>query len=213
MRRHTPGILAALPCALAALTFLVTWIRPQALGGRMVRDLTCLMMMEFVMMHANAMLSAMPMLAATRGGKLRIVIALAVPYSLFAVGLPLAWGAPWLVAQFVILLGGKLWAVRQLPDDEQQRTRMLTWGATILAYMLFVLLAAVFPFPRFGIEAEWVRPPGGDRFPNPHRIVAAGFLYWSALATALYYLHRQRIPPARRPAPVAVDAREPAEVA
>jgi len=175
-------VLATLPTFAVAATFLVTWIAPDALGANMLQDLLCLMMLEFVLMHASVMLGAMPLMAKTRAGKLRIVAGLAVAYSVFGVGLPLAWDALWLAGSFGALVVGKLVAVRHIPDEGRIKVQLVTWGCTIACFILFVAGAAVFPFPRLGIDAEYVRFPGGDKLDDPHRIVGAGFLYWGATA-------------------------------
>lgn len=188
MQRHAPGIAAALPCAIAALVYLVTWIRPETLGDTMVRDLLLLMMMEFIMMHASVMMSAIPRIAETRTGRMVAVVLLAVLYSAFGVGVPLWLGVPWFIVHFAALVGGRFWAARQLPDARQEKVQLIGWAVAILAYLLFMVCSAI-PFPRFGIPDGPVDLYGSE-WQNPQRVIGAGFLYWSALATALYFLHR-----------------------
>ncbi len=185
--RNLSAILAALPSLGVAATFLITWIRPETLGDNMLQDLLCLMLLEFIMMHATTFLSAMPLLASGHKGKIVLVVIFAVIYSLFGIVMPLSWGAPWLIVGFAMLAGQKVYAVVRDPK-EPSPAEIMSWGAGIALYILFVASAALLPFPRFGITADSVRPPGGDKFDDPHCIIAAGMLYWLGMAATNYFV-------------------------
>ena len=156
-----------------------------------MRDLLCVMILEFVLMHASAFMTAFQALGKTRAKRTAIVLGFAAFYSLFAIGMPLAWDAPWLIVGFATLVGGKVMATRNVQTEKQVVVGLMLIGVNILTYGTFILLAAFCPFPRLGITATRVRPPGGDAFHDPHTIIAAGFLYFLAHAVLLYQLRKR----------------------
>jgi len=209
--RRLQIVLAAFPTATAAAMFLITWISPAALGPGMVRDLVALMAMEFVMMHATGIMAGAQLLTESRASRMAVTLLLTGAYAVFAVGIPLTWDAPWLIAAFAVLVGGKVASAWRLPSREKRVVEFVTWGAAFFSYLLFLLLAFAVPFPRLGIDVGKIRIPGGDKLEDPHTIVAAGLVYFLALTGAQIVVHAKSTRPNARP--VVVHAESPRETA
>src|ERR1051325_8170825 len=80
------GLINAVPDWVIAGTFLVTWVRPSALGEDMVDRLELVMLMEFVVVHSTGFMGAVALSRADRRAKLIGLLALGGFYSIFTGG-------------------------------------------------------------------------------------------------------------------------------
>lgn len=149
-------VLSALPDFCIAATFLITWVRPLAFGGRMVAYLMLVMLLEFIVVHSAGFMGS-----AAMGSALNRLTPL--------------------------LLG-------QAPDGQEKAMVMRGWAAGAVFYLLCVGVTTLLPLPRFGITAAVVSaqelPGEGLWIEQPHRLIAFGFLYFSAWGISELYAHR-----------------------
>ncbi|MHC4818393.1 MAG: hypothetical protein ACYTF8_10095 [Planctomycetota bacterium] len=181
----------ALPSAALAATFLVTWIAPYTFGEQMVRHLLLLMLLEFIIIHSSPFMGLAVISDEPRKRKVRKLLFLGAFYSLFAAGFAAGFERWWPMFAFWGLTGNRLLAALVGPPAREADKRHIqsVWGATVLWYLLAAGATTFLPIPRFGITTAVRRtqdlPGTGLWIDEPHRVVAAGFLYFAAVAVTL----------------------------
>lgn len=180
----------ALPDAITAGIFLYAWLAPLAWRENLVAELLLVMLVEFILIHSAPFLGSI-VLAPDMALKIRIkaFAGFTVLYSLFIAGFALAFKAWWPVIVFIWLTAAKLVSI--LTDrlhTERQKQRMRGyWGVSAMFYLLAVFATLFIPLPEFGITrhgaAYGITGQSGVWVSDPHIAIAAGFLYFSLLAT------------------------------
>jgi hypothetical protein len=180
------SIVAAVPDLVLGLLCLTTWVAPGLLGVHWVRDVTLLMLMEFVVIHSSAFMGT----AAWGGFGERMPRALAIAglglfYSLFVGGFALAFKSWAPLLGFWLLTLNRLLGTVIYPIHGENTEMMKGWASTTIFYLIAVFATTLLPFPALGITPEVIDAadvPGdsGLWVSKPYTVVAAGFLYYTA---------------------------------
>jgi hypothetical protein len=203
-----PGLLNALPDLAFSVVFLVTWIRPDALGDSMVRWLLMVMLMEFIVLHSAAFMGTVALGAGSRGGRGLIILGFGALYTLFAGAFSLVFKSWWPLASFWGLTLNRLLGVLlgQVPDAEQKAFIMRGWSVGLVFYLVGCLATVALPVPALGLTPPVVAaqhiPGRGLWVDQPQKVLAFGFLYFLMTAWSELNAHAW----ARRPAGLAQSA-------
>lgn len=181
-------IAGAVPDLLIAGGFLITWVNPHVLGTERIRFYLMLMMLEFIVVHSAAFMGTAAARLPTIGGKVVSVIGLACFYSLFAGGFALSFKSWWPLVAFWLLTINRLvtYIAIGIASDDQVKAMSASWGASVLFYVLGAFMTVLIPLPRFGVTSRVVASlhltGSGLWIDEPHRVMAFGFLYFTAQA-------------------------------
>lgn len=182
--------LATLPDSVTAVAFICLWMLPLAFGESGVRNAMLVMLVEFVLVHATGFLGVAAFAEnASRLRKVGMLAGFAVLYLVFIAAFSFAFDAWWPILAFGWLLLGKLGVVFGGARDASGRTARdapHAWAMSALAYIVAVFATLFLPLPRLGL-GEAVLPqlelPGsGVWVEQPHRVIAAGALYFGLMA-------------------------------
>ncbi|KPK06048.1 MAG: hypothetical protein AMJ64_10135 [Betaproteobacteria bacterium SG8_39] len=183
-------LVAAAPDAALAALFLWCWIEPLAWRKTLVAELMLVMLVEFLVVHSGPFFGMLVMgdtVTTERATRLKILLGLGAIYLLFAGGMSAAfesWGPvllfAWLIgAKLVAILAGRGMAVRE------QTRQMALWALSVLFYLGAVFATVMLPVPKLGLVRHghfYGIPGSGEWVSHPNTVVAAGFLYFGALA-------------------------------
>lgn len=189
------AVFSALPDFAIAATFLITWVRPLAFGESMVAYLMLVMLLEFIVVHSAGFMGSAAMRSGERRKQVIVVLGLGAFYTLFVAGFALAFSTWWPLVAFWALTLNRLTPLLlgQAPDGQEKAMVMRGWAAGAVFYLLFVGVTTLLPLPRFGITAPVVSaqelPGEGLWIDEPHRVIAFGFLYFSAWGISELYAH------------------------
>jgi hypothetical protein len=183
-------IAAAAPDLALAGVYLWCWIEPLAWRKTLVADLMLVMLVEFLVVHSGPFLGVLVMgddSSVSRATRLKMLLGLGAVYLLFAGGMSAAfetWGP---VLVFVWLIGAKLYAILlgRAPDGAEQTRQMALWALSVLFYLGAVFATLFLPVPKFGVtrHGHYYGVPGeGEWVSHPNTVIAAGLLYFGALA-------------------------------
>jgi hypothetical protein len=184
-------LVAALPDAAMGAFFLVLWIAPRALGAGALRTGLLIMLVEFVLLHASAMIGGLLLRRAeeTRTGWAMLLV-FGTLYLGFIAAFAWSFGEWWPVFAFGALLLGKasLAFDSRLPTADRAHRLQSGWALGCLAYVLGVLATLMLPLPRLGLDAAVVADAAlvgsGHWVEHPHTVVAFGLLYFATHAWA-----------------------------
>lgn len=196
--RALDRLLAVVPDVVSALAFAGLWLSPLAFGRSGVRNAMLVMLVEFVLIHASAFLGATAFAeGATKLRRVAMIGGFGLVYLGFIAAFASAFDAAWPFIAFGWLLLGKLRVIfgRGGPHVASGGFAAM-WALSALAYLAAVFATSFLPLPRLGL-GEAVRPlldlPGsGLWIDQPHRVVAAGMLYFGLLAWAKWRVLRER---------------------
>ncbi len=174
---------AAFPDFALAGLFLLTWARPERVGGDAVERMVTLLVLEFIVIHASVALGATLERRRASPQWMRAFWGLAAVYILAAGGFALGARSVWPLATVLGLTLNKFIAAildpKAFVEDPDHKAR---WGFACACYLFFGF-CSVLPFPLLGAD----RPlPGTGDDPGawqtePHRALAMGVLYFAAL--------------------------------
>lgn len=188
------AVAAGLPDFVTAFLFLATWIRPEWLGRDWVRHGVLVMLIEFLVVHAFGFLYVAGHEAGADGpGATLAVLGLGAFYLLFAAVFGYAFKSWWPVFTLGWLIASKLWSLHLAGDDATARgIAVMVWGVSTAAYFGGVLLTMLLPLPRLGVRGTLhdYGMTGGARgawVDSPHRPLAFGVLYFSAVGCARWW--------------------------
>jgi len=187
---------AALPDFVLAFVFLATWIRPAAMGQGRLGHVILVMLLEFIIIHSAAFMGQVLFAPGSRVRRAWSVVGLGAFYSLFVVGFALAFKSAWPLWSFWGLTLNRMLSVLvgQAPEGEEREFLQRGWAACALAYLVFTFATIVLPVPRLGITPEVVRTSAlqghGLWVDQPWRVLALGFLYFSAVGLSELFDHR-----------------------
>jgi hypothetical protein len=199
--------LVALPDAITASVFLVLWVAPFAFGESGVRNGMLLMLVEFILIHATAMMGGTVESREGRGAKIRVLLGFGLLYALFIGAFAFAFREWWPVYAFLWLLLSKVQRLFGAVDNEEARWRRHSdWALTCMLYLGGVFATLFLPLPRLGISRE-IQPQlglegSGEWVDNPHIVIAFGALYFGALAWARwrdFRFPRSHLPNPKKP--------------
>lgn len=189
--------MAAAPDAGLAAICLATWVRPMALGRRQVQYILLLMLLEFIVIHSAAFMGQALLSPEGRAKRAGRIIAFGAFYSVFAGAFSLGFHVWWPLGAFWLLTLNRLAGVLtgQAPAGSERQFIRAGWAASALFYMAAVTVTLLVPLPRLGITPEVVAQQGlagigGVWVEQPHRVVAAGCLYYALTAWSELYRHR-----------------------
>ncbi|HEV8584006.1 MAG TPA: hypothetical protein VGT02_03445 [Methylomirabilota bacterium] len=187
------AVVAAFPDVVLALAFLITWIAPSTLGPGMVSSLTLLMLLEFINVHSAGLMGIVLTGAADTTKKVKLILGLGALYTLFVVGMALAFKTWWPLTAFWLLTLNRLLPtlLRQAPTGQERYIVTVSWVAGCAFYLFFVCATTLLPLPRFGTTRGAAGGSGsGLWIDEPHRALAFGFLYFTAVAALQLSTHR-----------------------
>jgi hypothetical protein len=202
---------SALPDALTALAYLVTWCNPLGFGTGTVKALMLVMLMEFVLVHASGFFFAVAL--GGRGSRMArslVLLGLGLFYLGFVAAFAFAFDAYWPYAAFAWLLLSRLawiWGSPRSRERERER-QQLAWVASVVLYIIGAFVTVLPIIPRLGLSTEVVPQLGltgsGHWIEHPESVIAFGMLYFGAQAwlkfdpglTLLATRFQRRRPPA-----------------
>ncbi len=182
---------SALPDAVTSAFFLSVWIAPTWLGASAIRTGMLMMLVEFILLHASAMLGSMLMESeqdpGLRRSRLRAIAALGGFYLLFVAAWSYQFHAWWPLLAFGWLLLGKAWqAFQPLPGEARRQRLQSDWAIGVMAYLAGAFLTVFMPVPRLGMNRAVVAdaglPGGGLWVSQPQTVIAFGAFYFAVLA-------------------------------
>ena len=206
-------VASATPEIAASATYLVAWFAPERLAPELLRSLVLAMLVEFLVVHSSAFLSAF-LYGGVPGLRhpVLVVLALAVLYLIFAGAFGLAfqsWMPVWVIGW---LVGSRVLTLLVDPRgsaDEPGRQRAL-WVAGAVLYLMLAFATAIPPIPAFGIDeatrARMALPGSGLWIDEPQRPIAMGAFYFGLLAVV--ELFDWGVPAPRVPMPPAPRLRD-----
>lgn len=189
-------VMSAAPDLAMGVTYLVTWIAPEAIRPAMVSWLTGVMVLEFIIIHSSAFMGTVMFGKADRRGKAITLLGLGGFYTLFVGGFSLAFKTWWPLVSFWGLTVNRILGVLigQVPRGEEREFIQRNWAVSALGYMVFTFATVLLPVPRLGITREVVArqhlPGSGLWVDQPHRVIACGFLYFTVLGLSELVRHR-----------------------
>jgi hypothetical protein len=155
------------------------------------------MLVEFILIHSTAFLGAAAFAGnASRLRRVGLLAGFGMLYLVFIAAFSYAFEAWWPFLAFGWLLLGKLRTIFDARDPEGSGARgaQAMWGISALAYLASVFATAFLPLPRLGIGeavlAQLQLPGSGLWVEQPHRVIAAGVLYFGLLAWGKWRLAR-----------------------
>ena len=181
---------AAAPDGGLAGLYLWCWVDPLAWRKTLVAELMLVMLVEFLVVHSGpffGMLVTGDAVTKDRATRLKILLGLGCIYLLFAGGMAAAfesWGPlllfAWLIgAKLIAILAGRGSTVRE------QTRQMALWALSVLFYLGAVFATLLLPVAELGVvrHGHFYGVPGsGEWVSHPNTVIAAGFLYFAALA-------------------------------
>jgi hypothetical protein len=184
------GLTATAPDATLAGVYLWCWINPLAWRKTLVAELMLVMLVEFLVIHSGPFLGILVMgedSSVSRATRLKMLLGLGAVYLLFAGGMSAAfetWGP---VLLFVWLIGAKLVAIllNRAPDGAEQGRQMAFWALSVVFYLGAIFATLLLPVPKLGVthHGHYYGVPGeGEWVSHPYTVMAAGLLYFGALA-------------------------------
>jgi hypothetical protein len=191
-----PAVVAAIPDLALGLVFLAAWIAPRALQQNLIGQLIVVMLMEFIIIHSSAFMGLAMFKPGPRRARVMSVLGLGAFYTLFVVGFALAFQTIWPLVSFWGLTLNRLLSVilGQAPDGQEQLFIRKGWAASAILYLGFAFLTVVPPVPRLGVTPDVVSalhlPSSGLWISQPWRVLAFGFLYYTATAISEWRDHR-----------------------
>ncbi len=187
---------AAAPDLAMGALFLATWIAPTAFREKMVAYLLAVMLLEFIIVHSSAFMGNVVLGKASPGGKIAALVGLGGFYTLFVGAFALVFRAWWPLWNFWGLTLNRVLGVLvgQAPSGEERIFLQRNWAASVMFYLLGVFVTTLAPLPRLGITPDVVArqqlPSSGLWVEQPHRVVAFGFIYFTAVGVSELFRHR-----------------------
>jgi hypothetical protein len=206
-RRITPAAAwNALPEALLAAVYLVTWIAPGTFGSQMVRWLFLVLLMELIAIQSAGLMGTVAIASVARAARIAGIVGFAAFYTVFAGSVSIAMASWWPVVGFWGQTLNRLLGVilGQVPDEETRDFVVRGWAASIVYYLGGLFLALLLPVPSLGLTPRYIVThaiQGSEVwFGQPQKLMAAGLFYYGLTAWSELTDHRWagRLPALRR---------------
>jgi len=177
--------ISAAPELTAAATYAMAWFAPGRLAPALLRSLVLALLVEFLVIHASVLLTAMVDRSRRAAGRsLGSVAFLALLYLGFAGGFAVAfkswmplWVVGWLVASRLLTI----WVDPRELGEEPQRQQAL-WAFSALFYILTLAATAILPIPELGVDGvarqRMELPGSGGWIDQPQKAFAMGLAYF-----------------------------------
>jgi hypothetical protein len=185
------------PDLIMALAFLATWLEPNALGSNMQRYFVTIMLLEFITIHSAAFMAFAIIAGNSKIKKILRVIGLGAFYSLFIWSFTGSEGEVWPLAAFWLMILNRIFSVLFGEADAlgKQMALMASWGWGVFWYLIAVFFTTLIPMPAFGWTEEHVKSLSGAAsglwFDTPQSLLAAGFIYFTAVG--LFEIYSEKI--------------------
>lgn len=179
---------SAAPDVMMGLAFLATWIVPDALGGNMHEYFITIMLLEFITIHSAGFMAWAIIDGTSKMIKILRVIGLGIFYSLFITAFTVSNGEWWPLWTFWLLIVNRIMTVlfSDESDGPRQVVLMTSWGWGVFCFVAAIMITVLLPVPAFGWTGEALKhlkfSGKGLWFDNPQSLMAAGFLYYTAVA-------------------------------
>ncbi|NZA27158.1 hypothetical protein H0E84_12280 [Luteimonas sp. SJ-92] len=186
--------LGSLPDAALAAWFVALWISPLAFGPAAVRTGLVVMLVEFVLVHASAMLGAIVLSERVpRATRLTGLGAMAALYLVFIAAFVAEAGSWWPLAVFAWLLLAKAALAMGRPGPDLRHRLQSAWAVAVMTYLVGVAATVMLPVPRLGLTPAVVAELGlsgsGLWSTRPQTVIAFGAFYFAVqAATRLFDL-------------------------
>lgn len=178
-------VAAALPDLALAGAFLLTWLRPFALGSPPVDSYRILVILEFLAIHSAYLTGVRIYRDRSRRARLERLGFFAVLYTIFAAGVAAKFGVWWpLLAFWGLMLNRMLGEIlEEAPRGTERLYRKLAWELSLAFFVGGIFAVTLLPIPELGWTAD-VRTGLGASGDEPHRILAFGVLYFGLTAVS-----------------------------
>ena len=184
-------IAGGLPDAVVALFFWLLWTSPQTLWPGALRTGLLMMLVEFVLLHAAAIIGGIVMVRLVQQRPISYAWLL-WPVSFYLLFIAIwSWQfrAWWPLLALAWLLASKLWmALQPIPPADKLARMHSDWGIGVLAYLTGAAVTVFLPIPRLGLSHRVVSEAdlssGGLWVDQPQTVVAFGLFYFSIMALA-----------------------------
>lgn len=204
-----PRKLGALPDAVSAGIFLALWLQPMHFGVHGVRNGMLVMLVEFILLHASAMLGSIVLAEGTaRTTRIKGLLAFSLLYLVFIAAWCYTFRQWWPFAAFGVLLLAKAGFIIDGGTTSAQRLHQLQsgWAVSTMAYLAGAFMTVFVPLPRAGFvrvsHASLDLPGSGLWVEQPHTVMAFGTFYFGVLAIIKWrgmLLPRNQLPALRSP--------------
>jgi hypothetical protein len=178
------AILSALPDFLLAGACLLIWVSPTTFDPLMVRRITELTLLEFIVVHSAPFAGIVALSGLRLLPKVAALVGLGALYMLFAWGFAAAFESDWpMIAFFALMLNRLLPVLLGVVPSAAQRNYMIScWVVGAIAYLLTVFAAALLPIPALGVTPAIIEAQqftaGGLWTAEPFRPLFMGALYF-----------------------------------
>ena len=179
------AIFSALPDFLLAGVCLYTWLHPMAFDPMLVKRLTTLTLLEFIVVHSAPFSGIVALSDMKRLAKVGALAALGAFYMLFAWGFSAGSDSNWPMIAFFALMLNRLLPVLvgAIPSEAQKGYMASCWIVGAIAYLGTVFAAATLPIPPLGVTPEVIKAQAfssGGMWPEqPFRPLFMGTVYFT----------------------------------
>jgi hypothetical protein len=188
-KRLLDAMLIGFPDAVTSLWCLWVWIDPMALGSEAVKCVVLMMQMEFILLNATGLFTAIPfMFAFGRSVRNAMLFGLCGLYLALVGWFGMKLEVVWPFFAFGWLALAKLaWIVRNRRVCYSEQTWLKgTWAVSLVVYLGVVGISVTQSLPRLGIVPAIVPSlhlSGGSAwYDTPHEAVASAVFYFAAMA-------------------------------
>jgi hypothetical protein len=190
------ALAAALPDLCMGAVYLAAWIAPARLGAQPIAPLTLIMLLEFLVVHSGGFAGKVMLGPLRSDRKVTALIGLGIFYTLFVAAFALAFRTWWPVVSFWVLMMNRMLSVLlgQAQSGDERAMLQRGWAAGVLFYLAFGGLTTMVPMPRLGLTSDLLAsqhlPGSGLWIDQPWRVMAFGFLYFTATGLSELVEHR-----------------------
>ena len=185
LRLPYPNIISSVPDFLLGIAFLVTWIEPAAIGEDMVPYLFQVMMVEFIIIHSAGFMGTVIYGNEPRAKKVKVLLGLSLFYFIFILGLSFGFRSWWPVIAFGGLMFNRMISVftGQAEQGKEDEFIKNMWAINVFCYLVSIFTAILLPLPELGVSPDQLSHlnMSGDFIDEPHKMMAWGFLYFTAI--------------------------------
>ncbi len=182
-------------------TFLITWLAPLTFGPKMIGYLLTVALLELFVVMAASIIAGMAV-ENTEPDAVKMAIGFSIFFWIFAAAYGAGEGIWWMLWAYWLLLANRRWGVWRAPMGGEKELLTLSLWVQAGLWILFAFITARAAIPELGVTQEIVRAEklsgGGAWIGEPHRMLAFGFLYFTAVTvTELvvgYRLAKRRTP-------------------
>jgi hypothetical protein len=191
------AVASAVPDLALGLVYLGAWLVPTALTPGVFPTLTLIMLLEFIIIHSSGFMGSVIVSTAQPRAKVTGMLLLGGFYTLFIAAFSISFHTGWPLVSFWALMVNRLSGVllKQAPDGEERAFLQRSWAVTTLFYLLGAFVTMLPWLPRLGLTrqvAATIHMPSsvsGAWVSEPHRLVAFGFVYFTAVGVSELYHH------------------------